>query len=137
MCAGKLPIMETSSFNAPAAFIQEGDVGPLPRADATTLGAYLGNADLTALGDAAAAALAAAGEMSPSGRPSKHVVGAGQWAATHSVLLCSILPIASNGRSDGCRLWFHVRPFANHTCLYRCELSGRKVLQGKHAATPH
>lgn len=69
--------METSSFNAPATFIQEGDVGPLPRADATTLGAYLGNADLTALGDAAAAALAAAGEMSPSGRPSMHPVLAG------------------------------------------------------------
>jgi hypothetical protein len=39
----------------------------LPWTDATTLGAYLGNADLTALGDAAAAALAAAGEVSSPG----------------------------------------------------------------------
>jgi hypothetical protein len=62
--------METSGFNAPAAFMSDGDVGPLPRADTTTLGAYLGNADLTALGDAAAAAAAAAaaGEGSQAGR---------------------------------------------------------------------
>ncbi len=66
--AGKLPTMETSSFNAPAAFIQEGDVGPVPLADTTTLGAYLGNADLTAIGDAAALAAAAAGELSPAAR---------------------------------------------------------------------
>eukprot|EP00878_Enallax_costatus_P005037 GHUV01005297.1.p1 GENE.GHUV01005297.1~~GHUV01005297.1.p1 ORF type:complete len:1446 (+),score=421.24 GHUV01005297.1:301-4638(+) len=43
---GKLPAMETSSFNAPAAFIQDGEVGPVPRADTATLGAYLGNSDL-------------------------------------------------------------------------------------------
>jgi hypothetical protein len=61
--------METSSFNVPSAFIQEGDVGTLPRADDTTLGAYLGNADLMALGDAAALALAAAaGQTSPASR---------------------------------------------------------------------
>lgn len=60
--------METSSFNTPAAFVQEGDVGPVPHADTTTLGAYLGNADLTALGDAAALAAAAAGELSPAAR---------------------------------------------------------------------
>lgn len=60
--------METSSFNAPAAFIQEGDVGPVPHADTTTLGAYLGSADLTAIGDAAALAAAAAGELSPASR---------------------------------------------------------------------
>jgi hypothetical protein len=73
--AGKLPTMETSSFNTPAAFVQEGDVGPVPHADTTTLGAYLGNADLTALGDAAALAAAAAGELSPAAR----AAGRQQW----------------------------------------------------------
>eukprot|EP00879_Flechtneria_rotunda_P017296 GHRR01018118.1.p1 GENE.GHRR01018118.1~~GHRR01018118.1.p1 ORF type:complete len:1217 (+),score=567.02 GHRR01018118.1:272-3922(+) len=52
---GKLPAMETSSFNAPAAFIQEGEVGPVPRAETHSLGAYLGNSDLI-LDEAAAAA---------------------------------------------------------------------------------
>jgi hypothetical protein len=48
--------METSSFNAPAAFIQDGEVGPLPRADTATLGAYLGNSDLVLLEEPGAAA---------------------------------------------------------------------------------
>lgn len=60
--AGKLPAMETSSFNAPAALVQESEVGPVPRADTTTLGAYLGNSDLVlqeaALGAQGAAAAA-------------------------------------------------------------------------------
>jgi hypothetical protein len=60
--AGKLPAMETSSFNAPASFVQESEVGPVPLADTTTLGAYLGNSDLAlqeaALGAAGAAATA-------------------------------------------------------------------------------
>jgi hypothetical protein len=53
---GKMPSMETSSFNAPAAFIQDGEVGPLPRADTATLGAYLGNSDLVSLEEPGAAA---------------------------------------------------------------------------------
>jgi hypothetical protein len=56
LIAGKMPYMETSSFNAPAAFIQDGEVGPLPRADAATLGAYLGNSDLALLEEPGAAA---------------------------------------------------------------------------------
>lgn len=40
--------METSSFNAPSQFIQEGEVGPIPRADASTVGVYLGMTDLAA-----------------------------------------------------------------------------------------
>eukprot|EP00775_Hariotina_reticulata_P010067 gene10067-10222_t len=66
---GKLPAMETSSFNAPAALVQESEVGQVPRADTTTLGAYLGNSDLVlqeaALG--AHGAAAAAGGLPGSG----------------------------------------------------------------------
>jgi hypothetical protein len=43
---GKLPAMETSGFNAPSQFVQEGEVGPIPRAEAATLGVYLGMSDL-------------------------------------------------------------------------------------------
>ncbi|WIA34203.1 hypothetical protein OEZ86_012559 [Tetradesmus obliquus] len=57
---GKQPAMETSAFNAPAAFIQAGEVGQLPRADTATLGAYLGNSDLALLEEPGAAAAAAA-----------------------------------------------------------------------------
>lgn len=38
--------METSGFNAPSQFVQEGEVGPIPRAEAATLGVYLGMSDL-------------------------------------------------------------------------------------------
>jgi hypothetical protein len=74
--------METSSFNAPAAFIQDGDVGPLPRADAATLGAYLGNADLAALGDASASALEAAAAATGAGG------GAGGLGGPAGALVC-------------------------------------------------
>lgn len=57
--------METSSFNAPAAFIQDGEVGPVPRADTATLGAYLGNSDLV-LEEAAQIAGDVEGESLPS-----------------------------------------------------------------------
>jgi hypothetical protein len=56
LLAGRMPSMETSSFNAPAAFIQDGEVGPLPRADTATLGAYLGNSDLVLLEEPGVAA---------------------------------------------------------------------------------
>lgn len=92
--------METSSFNAPAAFVQEGDVGPLPRADATTLGAYLGNADLTALGDAAAAALAAAGEASP--KPRSSLPGAASGEAEFLANLDNLVALSS--KAGGRRL---------------------------------
>jgi len=38
--------MGTSSFNAPSQFIQDGEVGPIPRAEVSTLGVYLGMSDL-------------------------------------------------------------------------------------------
>jgi hypothetical protein len=38
--------METSSFNAPKQFVQDGEVGPIPRAEAGALGVYLGLSDL-------------------------------------------------------------------------------------------
>jgi hypothetical protein len=38
--------METSSFNAPKQFVQDGEVGPIPRAEVSTLGVYLGMSDL-------------------------------------------------------------------------------------------
>lgn len=91
--------METSSFNAPAAFIQEGDVGPLPRADATTLGAYLGNADLTALGDAAAAALAAAGDASP--RPRSSLPGAASGEVEFLANLDNLVALSSKAGQCG------------------------------------
>jgi hypothetical protein len=46
MLLGVLPSMETSGFNAPAQFIQAGDVGPIPRCDTSTLGSYLGLSDI-------------------------------------------------------------------------------------------
>jgi hypothetical protein len=42
--------MEAASFNAPAGLLQPGEVGPIPRADAATLGCYLGTADLAESG---------------------------------------------------------------------------------------
>lgn len=66
-------------------------MGTLPRADDTTLGAYLGNADLSALGDAAALALAAAaGQISPASRAAGvDVDGCGE-SLFESAILCAV-----------------------------------------------
>lgn len=66
-------------------------MGPLPRADTTTLGAYLGSADLTAIGDAAALAAAAAAEdqLSPASRAAGVDVFVG-WCLCAIVDMCVV-----------------------------------------------
>jgi hypothetical protein len=44
--AGALPAAETTGFNAPAGSIQEGEVGPIPHSEISTLAVYLGLSDL-------------------------------------------------------------------------------------------
>ena len=58
---GTLPAMEASAFNAPSRFVQDGEVGPIPRAEAGTLGVYLGLSDLTDTTSAEARARARGG----------------------------------------------------------------------------